>query len=280
VTALAALRVDEAPLIHRVPTRVGELAVRVQGEGPPAVLWHSLFVDERSWQRVEEGLARDRRLVIITGPGHGASTDPGHRYSLDDCATAVADVLAALGIREPVDLLGNAWGGHVGIVFAATWPDRCRTLVTFGTPIHAYSGSGRLLFRALLAVYRVVGMRDFLANGICEALLSPQTRSTDPDAVALVLHGLRTMDRRELANAMVSISLGRPDLTPRLAAIRCPTVFVTGRDHPEWTPDQAEAKRRLLVAGSVAVVPGTSYLTPLEAPADTIRIVRDLWGSA
>ena len=29
--------------------------------------------------------------------------------------------------REPVDWVGNAWGGHVGIVFAATWPDRCRT---------------------------------------------------------------------------------------------------------------------------------------------------------
>lgn len=71
-----------------IPTRVGSLAVRVLGEGPPAVLWHSLFVDARSWQRVEHELAQDRRLVIITGPGHGASSDPGHRYSLDDCAAA------------------------------------------------------------------------------------------------------------------------------------------------------------------------------------------------
>ena len=63
----------------RIPTRVGSLAVRVLGEGPPAVLWHSLFVDERSWQRVVDGLAGERRLVIITGPGHGASSDPGHR---------------------------------------------------------------------------------------------------------------------------------------------------------------------------------------------------------
>ena len=76
---------------HRIPTRVGSLAVRVRGEGPPAVLWHSLFVDDRSWRRVEEGLAGDRRLLIISGPGHGASTDPGHRYSLDDCAVAAAE---------------------------------------------------------------------------------------------------------------------------------------------------------------------------------------------
>ena len=165
---------------HRIRTRVGALAVRVRGEGPPAVLWHSLFVDERSWGRVEDGLARDRRLVIITGPGHGASSDPGHRYSLDDCAAAAGDVLAALDIREPVDWVGNAWGGHVGIVFAATWPDRCRTLVTFGTPVQAYGRSEQLLFRVLLGVYRVTGMVDFISSGIRDALLSPRTPRTIP----------------------------------------------------------------------------------------------------
>ena len=262
---------------HRVQTRIGSLAVRVLGEGPPAVLWHSLFVDERSWQRVEDGLVRDRRLVIITGPGHGASSDPGHRYSLDDCAAAAGEVLAALDVKEPVDWVGNAWGGHVGVVFAATSPDRCRTLVTLGTPIQSYRRSEQLLFRVLLAVYRVAGMISYLSSAIVEALLSPRTRASDPEAVALVLDCLRTMERRALANAMMSISLGRPDLTPRLAAIRCPTVFVTGSDHSEWTLDQAEAKSRLLADGSVAVVPDTAYLTPLEAPAETVRIVRDHW---
>jgi pimeloyl-ACP methyl ester carboxylesterase len=265
---------------HPIATSGGTLAVRVRGEGPPAVLWHSLFVDERSWQRVEDDLAHVRRLVIITGPGHGESADPGHRYSLDDCAAAAGEVLAALGIDEPVDWVGNAWGGHVGIVFAATRPDRCRTLVTLGTPVQAYTRSEQLTFRVLLAVYRVAGMIGYLSSGIVEALLSPRTRANDPEAVALVLDCLRAMERPALANAMRSISLGRPDLTPRLAAVRCPTVFVTGADHAGWTPEQAETKRRLLADGSVAVVPDTAYLTPLEAPGETIRIVRDLWGAS
>jgi pimeloyl-ACP methyl ester carboxylesterase len=167
----------------------------------------------------------------------------------------------------------------VGVVFAATWPDRCRTLATFGTPIESYGRSERIQFRLLLAVYRVVGMRGFLSSAIVDALLSPRTRTSDPEAVALVLRGLRTMDRRALANAMVSISIRRPDLTPRLAAVRCPTVFVTGSDLPDWVPDLAAAKSRLLVDGSAAVIPDTAYLTPLEAPEETIRIVRDLWGA-
>ena len=69
-------------------------------------------------------------------------------------------------MREPVDWLGNAWGGHVGVVFAATWPERCRTLATFGTPIQAYGPRERASFRVMLAAYRVVGMVDVLSRGI------------------------------------------------------------------------------------------------------------------
>jgi len=261
----------------RIPTRVGTLAVRVVGDGPPAVLWHSLFVDDRSWGRVERELALDRRLVLITGPGHGTSSDPGRRYSLDDCAVAAAEILDALEIDEPVDWIGNAWGGHVGVVFAATWPDRCRTLITFGAPIQGYGVREQVVFRVMLAAYRVVGMVGFLSRGIRDTLLAARTRADDREAVDLVLEGLRAMDRRRLSNAMHSISLGRPDLAPRLPAIACPTVFVTGSDHAEWSAGQAEAASRLLVAGSSLVVADTAYLTPLEAPSETIRIVRDRW---
>ncbi len=87
---------------HEIGTRVGSLAVLVRGERPPAVLCHSLFVDERSWGRVEEGLVRGRRLVIINGPRHGASSDLGHRYSMDDRGAAAREVLAALlPARDP-----------------------------------------------------------------------------------------------------------------------------------------------------------------------------------
>ena len=33
-----------------------------------------------------------------------------------------------------------------------------------------------------------------------------------------------------------------------------------------------------LATGSAAVVPHTAYLTPLEAPDATIKLVRQLWG--
>jgi hypothetical protein len=82
-----------------IDTNVGSLAVRERGEGRPAVLWHSLFMDERSWERVEEDLSAERRLcslpVRVTGrvPIRAAAT----RW--EECAAAAATVLDVLGYQ-------------------------------------------------------------------------------------------------------------------------------------------------------------------------------------
>jgi pimeloyl-ACP methyl ester carboxylesterase len=87
-------------------------------------------------------------------------------------------------------------------------------------------------------------------------LLSPTTRAQDPETGRLV-------------NAVVSISLRRPDLTPRLSQISCPTLFVTGSDHTGWTPEQAHAASRLLADGATEVIRTwhtSSHSKPLIEP--------------
>jgi pimeloyl-ACP methyl ester carboxylesterase len=264
-----------------VATTVGDLAV-VTGDtgnaaGGTAVTWHSLFVDDRSWDRVKGPLAEERRVIGINGPGHGSSADPGRRYTLTECADAAAQVLDALGVVEPVDWVGNAWGGHVGILFATAWPRRCRSLVTIGSPVQALSRKERVRTRFLLAAYAAVGPVEFIRSGVVDVLLSQRTRQQDPDATRLVHDCLSRMSRPALRNAVVSISLNRPDLHELLPDIAAPTLFLTGSDHQGWTPEQARAAVRLVADGSVAVIEGAAYLPPLEAPDETVELVRQFW---
>ena len=263
---------------HEVQTCVGTLRVTVVGEGgPTALLWHSLFVDERSWNRMLSPLADRRRLVIVTGPGHGVSSDPGHRYTLDDCAAAAAEVLDALAVREPVDWVGNAWGGHVGLVFAADRPQRCRSLAAFGSPIAALSPAERRRTRLLLTLYRLTGASRMIVDGVTEVLLSPRTIERNADAVDLVHDSLRRADRRMLRNAVLSISIDRPDLTAHLARIPQPVLIATGGEHSGFTPEQAREAVEALADGQLAVLPDTAYLAPLEAPAAAADLVLALW---
>jgi pimeloyl-ACP methyl ester carboxylesterase len=236
-------------------------------------------MDDRSWGRVEEALASDHTLVVITGPGHGASSDPGRRYTMDECADAARTVLDSLDFTGPVDWLGNAWGGHVGLLFAARWPSRCRTLVTMGTPIQALSLRAQIQTRFLLAAYRLLGPARLIRKGVADVLLSPATRAHDPDAVHLVHDCIASADRKGLRNAVTSISLRRADATPLLQRIPVPTLFITGADHSGWTPDQAKAASRRLPEGSAAVVAHAAYLTPYERPEETARLIRDFWAT-
>ena len=264
-----------------VETRVGGLKVTVRGDrGPTALLWHSLFVDERSWNGMLPRLADRRRLIVVTGPGHGASTDPGRRYTLRECAEAAVQVLDALGVGEPIDWVGNAWGGHVGLLFAADWPERCRSVVAFGTPVAALSPGEKRRTRLLLSLYRLLGPSPTIVDGTTAVLLSPRTIERDKEAVALVHDCLRRADRRMLRNAIVSISIRRPDLADQLVRVRQPVLIVTGVDHHGFTPDQAREAVGLLARGQLAVIPDTAYLTPLEAPAASADLVLALWAGA
>lgn len=262
-----------------IDTEVGSLKVTTTGTGAPTVLWHSLFADERSWGRVASQLEQDRRLVLVTGPGHGESGDPGRRYDLRQCARAAEEVLDALGVSEPVDWVGNAWGGHVGLRFATASPRRIRSLVTLGTPVQALATAERVNTRLLLLVHRLMGPTRYLVNAVVETLLSAPTRASDPEAVALIRSSFVEADPSRLRNAVVSISLHREDLAALLPGISAPTLMITGDEHSGWTPAQSAAAVTTMPDGRAAIVADAAYLVPLEQPDAVVRLIRDFWST-
>src|SRR6476659_5654283 len=125
-----------------VSTDLGRLHVRRAGDGPPVVLWPSLFVDSRSWGPLFDELAGRHTVYAIDGPSHGRSESVPRDFTFEEVVTSAEQALDRLGLTEPVDWVGNAWGGHVGIRLA-TGP-RLRTLTTIGTPIQGFTMGEKL----------------------------------------------------------------------------------------------------------------------------------------
>jgi pimeloyl-ACP methyl ester carboxylesterase len=262
---------------RRIPTRLGELHVEVTGDGPPAVLWHSMFVDSRSWQRITPELARRRTLILVDGPSSGASDPLTRTSSIAECATVAADVLDALHITGPVDWVGNAWGGHVGIQIAATRPERILTLVAIGTPTQPLDGRPRRNVRVLRPVYRLIGGRGPIAAGLLDALLTEATRANDPEAAEIVLGAFRRAGRAGMARAMQSFVLDRPDLSAAARAIDAPVRFIATDDRGEWTPAQATTMAAQMRAADVVIISESRALPNLEAPAAVVAAITEFW---
>jgi pimeloyl-ACP methyl ester carboxylesterase len=260
-----------------VPTRLGPLRVETVGSGPPAVLWHSLFVDSTTWNRVRALLAAERRLILIDGPNHGGSPPVRRPFTGEQCVGAAVDVLDHLGIGEPVDWLGNAWGGHAGILFAAAHPDRCRSLVALGAPVHALTGAERRRIRLLAALYLVAGP-GAVVKPLVDALLGPKARTEDPEGAAIVADGFRRAERRGMFDAIRWLSLRRSDLTVVLDRLETPTLLATNADDAMWTVAAAQSAAAHLRNGALAILPGSGHIGPLlQAAPEVAALLTAFW---
>lgn len=259
-----------------IATRLGPLNVATIGEGPPAVLWHNLFVDSTTWSRVLEPLAALRRLIVVDAPNHGGQPPVGP-FALADCIGVARDILDTLGITEPVDWLGNAMGGRVGVLFAEAHPDRCRTLTAIGAPINAYSTEDRRKTALLMQLYRIAGPGP-VTNLLVDVLLGPAARADDPDGAAIVAEAFRRADRTAMYDAVRWLSIPRRDLTPVLDRLDTPTVLTTGPDDPMWTTADARAAAAHLRNGALVILSAAGYVGPLlQAAPEVVELVTAFW---
>ncbi|MET0692811.1 MAG: alpha/beta hydrolase [Propionibacteriaceae bacterium] len=260
-----------------VPTRLGRIAVHELGSGPVAVLWHSMFVDSSSWDRVVEPLSAHRRLLVVDGPGYGRSDELRRTSTIAEAARAAEDLLDVLGVTEPVDWVGNAWGGHLGYQLAGTSPQRLATVVAISAPPLALPRAERRKLRVLSYVVRAVGPIAVLRKMIAEAQLTEATRANDPEAVGYINRAVQGVSRRSLANTLRSFIVGRTDLAAEAAAGTMPYLFLASDDRGEMTPEDAQTMADQCADATVHVVRGARTLVPLEQPAAVVEEILSFW---
>lgn len=255
-----------------VTTRLGRLHVDQAGFGPPMVLWHSLFLDSRSWGSLIDAFAAHRRVIVVDGPCHGRSGMPDHDFTTDDCAEAAAEVLDALRVTDPVDWVGNAWGGHVGILLALRSPDRVRTLTTIGTPLRALSLRERIAkVIPLVTLYRFTGANQFVGAALGDSLLGSEAVAAQPDQAQVTMDAFRRADRSAMLRAMRSVMLRRRSLEHLVSSVTVPTLMIAARDDTMgWGPADADKAVATMPNGRSLAVAGGGHTAPLLLGPDLI----------
>ncbi|HXO52311.1 MAG TPA: alpha/beta fold hydrolase [Mycobacterium sp.] len=264
-----------------VSTCLGGLHVGQVGSGPPAVLWHSLWVDSRSWGPLVDALGAHRRVVAIDGPGYGRSS-PIHRdFTLDDCAKAAGEVLDQLSITERVDWVGNAWGGHVGITLAVSQPHRFRSLVTIAAPLTPVGRRQRWTQTYPLALlYRLTGPNRVITKALFDALLGANAIAAHPDRAAEIVSAFKDADRESIRRTIRFMHSWR-DLADKLPGVTVPTLLIAGDlADQHWQPADAQAATTTMPNARAAAVTGAGHVGPLLLDTDLIaQTVTEFWQS-
>lgn len=253
-------------MLRRIATRVGEIAVSVEGDqaSPPLVLLHSVAHDHHDFDAIVASLRRTHRTIALDWPGHGESAMPDDPSStrVETLWTALDDVIDALSL-PPAVFLGNSVGGGAGVHLAATRPERVKGLVLVDS-------SG---FTQVSAVSRAacwVQGRELVRRSTGKAFARWYLKERGPlvDAVLARIDANRAREGFFAVDAAVWRSFGTPvnDLRQIARTVRTPTLLVWGAHDPVLPANRDGAEARAALPHAQWVELDTGHAPFVEKP--------------
>ncbi len=188
-----------------------------------------------------------------------------------DSIAGMADaVLAAAPDRFA--LAGHSMGARVALEVVRRAPERVGALALLDTGVHPRRPGEAEARQALVDLAWTEGMAA-LARRWLPPMLHP-----DRLADAALVGRLSAMVCRAtpaVFEAQVRALLGRPDATMGLAAIRCPTLVLCGRQDGWSPPAQHEAMAAAIRGATLRIVEECGHMSTVERPeavGDALRV--------
>ena len=275
-----------------VQTASGRIAYSEQGNGPVALFVHGVLLNGHLWRHQLTHLSDVRRCIAVDLLAHGdTEIGPDQDVSVTANARMLAEFLDALSI-EQVDVVGNDSGGGIAQIFAASHPERVRSLTL--TDCDAHDNWPPEAFKPFLAMAAKGGLSATL-----NAMLSDKNVYRSPAALAAAYEHpdrvtddsieiyLRPLVRTEQRTRDLQRFLAAFDnkhtlaIEARLKTLKVPTMIVWGTDDvyfdvkwSRWLAETIPGTRRRLE------FEGARIFFPEERWAEFNQELRAHWQAA
>ena len=221
-------------------------------------------MDHSIWAQQVESLAPHYRVITPDLRGFGRSSVTPGKVTVEQWADDLAAMLDALKITEPIVLGGLSMGGYVAFRFFQAHRSRLAGLILCDTKAAAdtpQAAAGRLETAQRLEREGA----QFLADTMLPRLLAPATLDGKPEVVDRLRQIILAGD--PVGYAATSRGLAeRPNFTPLLPQIDCPTLLIVGRQDAISTVAEMNAMARAIPGSRIVEIDGAGHVTPLEAP--------------
>jgi 3-oxoadipate enol-lactonase len=256
-TRMPEIKTDDGCIIH----------VEVEGpqEGPVLMLSNSLGTNLHMWDDQVPAWSRHFRLVRYDRRGHGKSSVPKGRYTMERLGRDVVAILDALAIPK-INWCGLSMGGMVGQWLGANAPNRVDKLILSNTSSYFADKS---LWEGRLKTVREKGLAAIVDVNM-ERWFTKEFRERNPQAIAK----MREMFLATKLDGYIGCGEGIRDMDhrPLLAKIGAPTLVIAGKQDPA-TPLEGNEFICHHIAGASLAVLDAAHIANIEQPrvyADTV----------
>ncbi len=237
----------------------------------PVVLLNGVLMTTESWALQLPALAPRYRVILHDLRGQLRTPLAGRACSFEHHVRDLVALLDHLGV-ETCHLAGTSYGGEVGLLFAASHPERVRTL----SVIASVSRPEPLLSRqvgawAQKAAADPRGLYRFMAPTVFSETYLARSKAV----IALGegrLADARTGffdDFQQLVVAFQAL-----DLDGVLGAVACPTLIVAAEEDALKGVDYSRALAGAIDGAELLVVPGAGHAVVLEKPGEINTALR------
>lgn len=233
------------------------------GTGLPIVFLHAFPLNRTMWAPQQAALGRRFRVISIDLRGHGESDAPFWRYSLEQYAVDVKEVLVRLGIAKAV-FVGLSMGGYLEFALYRRCPELILGLVFADTRAEADKPE-QIQWRFNLAQRTAaIGPAAVIAE-MLPKLLAAKTYQRNADLVERVRSIQAAAPVPGIIGDLMAMA-ERPDSTHLLPSITIPTLVIVGQDDVLTTPADAERIAKGIPGAQLVIIPDSGHLSNMEQP--------------
>ncbi len=235
------------------------------GDGGRAVVFlHAFPLSADQWLPQMRRVPRGWRAIAPDLRGFGGARQAGpDAENLDAQAADVLALMTHLDIDRAV-IAGLSMGGYIAFAIVRRARPRVSGLVLANTRATADSAEAMAGRDRMIDLVQREGAAA-IAREMMPKLLGPATRQEQPDLEMAVRQLIEANAADGIAAALRAMK-ARPDASPMLPAIECPTLIVAGEEDALIPEADVEAMRRAIPAATRVTIPRAGHLTNLEAP--------------
>jgi pimeloyl-ACP methyl ester carboxylesterase len=224
------------------------------------------------------------RTILIDRPGRGWSERGQDMASPQRQADAVAQALAALGVKRVI-MVGHSLGGAIAAAFAIRHPAMTAGLVLLAPTSHPWAGG--ISWYYTLATTPVIGplfvhtivtpLGALLTGNAVKGVFHPQTPPARYVSRSATLLVLRPSDFIANAQDVANLKANLNHLVPCYASIAAPTVIITGdRDVTVSNDIHAAALARTIPGARLEILPSVGHMPHHARPDRVLAAVHEV----
>ena len=265
------------------------------GSGPPLLMVHGLGGSALNWMAVGEEIAKTHRVIAVDLAGFGQTPLAGRSATVGSNAKLVHEFIEQV-IGEPVVLMGNSMGGHIGVIEASEHPSSVSRLILVDPAIpgvHVRRPQPGML--GMMAALSIPGLAQALLERRVKALGAEglvrwalDLVCADPsriDPEVLEAHIQLTREREHLgrqadrvflqAARSIGLRIADPRFWKRVARVEAPTVVIHGSLDRLIPVEAARELVRRRSGWELRVIDGIGHVPMMEAPSQFMAALKE-----